>query len=173
MATITELLVAELDREMVGTRRALERVPEGQNDWKPHEKSMPLGYLAVLVAIMPRWIESMVMHDDLDLASPGRYSARPTGSTRELVRIFDEAVAAARAALLGATDERLLGTRWRLLMKGNELSSGTRYEAVRVSALNHLYHHRAQLTTYLRLNEKPVPSLYGPSADEPHGSAGP
>ena len=80
---------------------------------------------------------------------------------------FDQAVEAARAALAATTDERLLKTRWRLLLNGQELSNETRYEAVRFSALNHLYHHRAQLTTYLRLNEKPVPSLYGPSADEP------
>jgi uncharacterized damage-inducible protein DinB len=168
MGTITELLLAELDREMPGTRRALERVPEGQNDWKPHEKSTPLGYLAGLVATMPRWIESMVKEDGLDLASPGRYASRPFDSTADLVRAFDECVAAARAALAGTTDEQLLKTRWRLLMGGNLLTNETRYEAVRGGALNHLYHHRAQLTTYLRLNEKPVPSLYGPSADEPH-----
>lgn len=169
MGAISELLIAELDREMMGTRRALERVPEGQNDWKPHEKSTPLGYLAGLVATMPRWIVSMVTEDQLDLASPGRYATRAFDSTGELVRVFDESVAAARKALAGATDERLRGTRWRLLLEGQELSSESRYDAVRVSALNHLYHHRAQLTTYLRLNDKPVPSLYGPSADEPYG----
>ena len=167
MATITELLVAELDREMVGTRRTLERVPEGQNDWKPHEKSMPLGDLARLVAIMPRWIVSMLTEDQLDLATPGQYAPRRSDSTAELVRAFDEAVEAARVALAATTDERLQKTRWRLLLNDQELSNETRYEAVRFSALNHLYHHRAQLTTYLRLNEKPVPSLYGPSADEP------
>lgn len=167
MATITELLVAELDREMLGTRRTLERVPEGQNDWKPHEKSTSLGYLARLVAIMPRWIVSMLTEDQLDLATPGQYAPQPFDSTAELVRAFDEAVAAARAALGATTDERLQKTRWRLLLKGHELSNETRYEAVRFGALNHLYHHRAQLTIYLRLNEKPVPSLYGPSADEP------
>ena len=167
MGTIAELLVAELDREMVGTRRALERVPEGQNDWKPHEKSMQLGYLAGMVAIMPRWIVSMVTEDQVDLASPRRYAFHPFDSTAELVRAFDEAVSAARAALAATTDERLQKTRWRLLLQGQELSNETRYEAVRFNALNHLYHHRAQLTTYLRLNEKPVPSLYGPSADEP------
>jgi uncharacterized damage-inducible protein DinB len=169
MATLTELLIAELDREMVGTRRALERVPEGQNDWKPHEKSTPLGYLAGLVATMPLWIVSMVLEDKLDLASPGRYATRPFDSTAELLSAFDEGVADARAALAEASDERLQGTRWRLLLKGQEIASETRYEAIRVSALNHLYHHRAQLTTYLRLNEQPVPSLYGPSADEPYG----
>jgi uncharacterized damage-inducible protein DinB len=167
MATITELLIAELDREMVGTRRALERIPEGQNDWKPHEKSMPLGPLARLVAIMPRWIVSMLTEDQLDLATPGQYAPQPFDSTAELLQAFDEAVAAARTALAGTTDERLQKTRWRLLLNGQELSNETRYEALRVGALNHLYHHRAQLTTYLRLNEKPVPSLYGPSADEP------
>ena len=167
MPTIAELLVAELDREMVGTRRTLERVPEGQNDWKPHEKSMQLGYLAGMVAIMPRWIVAMVTEDQVDLATPGRYAFHPFDSTAELLRAFDEAVSAARAALAATTDERLQKTRWRLLLNGQELSNETRYEAVRFNALNHLYHHRAQLTTYLRLNEKPVPSLYGPSADEP------
>ena len=167
MATIAELLVAELDREMVGTRRTLERVPEGQNDWKPHEKSMQLGYLAGMVAIMPRWIVSMVTEDQVDLASPGPYAFHPFDSTAELLRAFDDAVAAARAGLASTTDDRLQKTRWRLLLNGQELSNETRYEAVRFNALNHLYHHRAQLTTYLRLNEKPVPSLYGPSADEP------
>jgi len=168
MTMITELLLAELDREMVGTRRALERVPEGENDWKPHEKSMPLGYLAGLVATMPRWIVSIVMEDGLDLASPGQYRSRAFGSTDELLGAFDSAVAAARSALLATTDERLLGSRWKLLMQGNVLSSDTRYEAIRVGVLNHLYHHRAQLTTYLRLQQKPVPALYGPSADEPY-----
>jgi uncharacterized damage-inducible protein DinB len=166
MTTITELLAAELDREMVGTRRTLERVPEGQNDWKPHKKSMPLGYLAGLVATMPLWIVSVVTEEGLDLASPGQYRSRAFDSTRELVGAFDSAVAAARSALLATSDERLLGSRWQLLMQGNVLSSETRYEAIRVGVLNHLYHHRAQLTSYLRLNEKPVPSLYGPSADE-------
>ena len=168
MTRITELLLAELDREMVGTRRALERVPEGENEWKPHEKSMPLGYLAGLVATMPRWIVSIVMEDGLDLASPGQYRSRAFDSTSELLAAFDSAVAAARSALLATTDERLVGSRWQLLMQGNVLSSDTRYEAIRVGVLNHLYHHRAQLTTYLRMNQKPVPALYGPSADEPY-----
>ena len=110
----------------------------------------------------------MVTEDQLDLASPGRYATRPLDSTAELVRAFDPGAAEARAALASTTDERLLATRWKLLLKGQELSNETRYEAVRFSALNHLYHHRAQLTTYLRLNEQLVPSLYGPSADEPY-----
>jgi hypothetical protein len=119
MASITELLIAELDREMVGTRRTLERVPEGQNDWKPHEKSMPLGYLAGLVATMPWWIASMVNEDSIDLASPGQYASRPFDSPGELVRAFDEAVAAARSALATTSDGRLLETRWQLRTEGN------------------------------------------------------
>ena len=168
---IADLLLAELDAEMSGTRRALERVPEGQNDWRPHEKSMPLGYLAGLVATMPGWIVSMVSEDHLDLGAPGRYNTLAFDSTRDLLQAFDESVAEARAARTDLTDEHLLTTQWRLQMNGQVLSVQTRYQAVRVGALNHLYHHRAQLTTYLRLNEKPVPSLYGPSADEPFPGA--
>ena len=168
---IADLLLAELDAEMSGTRRALERVPEGQNDWRPHEKSMPLGYLAGLVATMPGWIVSMVSEDHLDLGAPGRYKTLAFDSTRDLLQAFDESVVEARAVLADLTDEHLLTTQWRLQMNGQVLSVQTRYQAVRVGALNHLYHHRAQLTTYLRLNEKPVPSLYGPSADEPFPGA--
>ncbi len=171
MPTIAELLVAELDQEMAGTRRALERVPEGQNDWKPHEKSMALGYLAGLTATMPGWIVSMVEEEALDLEAPGRYRTIVFESREELLAAFDREVAAARAALQPARDEHLLTTSWRLMMADRVLLKSTRYEAVRVSALNHLYHHRAQLTTYLRLNEKPVPSLYGPSADEAYPGA--
>ena len=166
MTIITELLLAELDREMVGTRRALERVPEGENDWKPHEKSMPLGYLAGLVATMPRWIVSIVMEDGLDLASPGQYRSRAFGSTDELLGAFDSAVAAARSALLATTDEHLIGSRWKLLMQGNVLSSDTRYEAIRVGVLNHLYHHRGEMIVYLRATGNRVPGLYGPTAEE-------
>lgn len=168
MPSLAPLLLTELDQEMPGTRRALERVPEGQNDWKPHEKSMPLGYLARLVATMPGWIVSMIAEEQLDLAAPGRYQLGGFDTSAELVRVFDQAVRDARAAIEGASDERLVATSWRLMMGDRVLLKQSRYEAVRISALNHLYHHRAQLTTYLRLNEKPVPSLYGPSADEPY-----
>ena len=168
MPTIGELLIRELDQEMPGTRRALERVPEGKNDWKPHEKSMALGYLAALVATMPGWIVSILEQDSLDLEAPGRYRTPDFPSTAKLVAAFDGAVGEARAAIAKVSDERLLTTSWRLMSGERELLNTTRYEAVRNSALNHLYHHRAQLTTYLRLNEKLVPSLYGPSADEPY-----
>lgn len=166
MPTIAELLLAELDREAAGTRRTLERVPEGKNDWKPHEKSMDLGYLAGLVATMPAWIKSIVQEESLDLGAPGEYQSKPFETNRELLAAFDRAVDGAREALRGTSDEHLLTTSWQLKVQGQVVLEDLRYVVVRDSALNHLIHHRAQLTVYLRLNEQPVPSLYGPSADE-------
>ena len=166
MPTIAELLLAELDREAAGTRRALERVPEGKNDWKPHEKSMPLGYLAGLTATMSSWIDAIVNQPELDLASPGEYGSGDFSTNRELLEAFDKAVAQAREALSSADDEHLTGTTWRLLSQGKVVMEVPRYVAIRDSVLNHLAHHRGQLTVYLRLNDVPVPSLYGPTADE-------
>lgn len=165
MPKITELLLAELEREATGTRRALERVPEGKDDWKPHEKSMPLGYLAGLVATMPGWIAAILNQDELDLATPSEYTTPARSSNRDLLELFDSSMAKAREALANSTEEHL-ETTWRLLVQGKVVSEQTRYVAIRDSALNHLAHHRGQLTVYLRLNEIPVPSLYGPTADE-------
>jgi uncharacterized damage-inducible protein DinB len=166
MPTIAELLLAELDREADGTRRALERVPEGRNDWKPHEKSMPLGYLAGLTATMLSWVAAIIKQDELDLAAPGEYGSGAFATNAELLQAFDKAVGQAREALTGATDEHLLNTSWRLLVQGKVVMEQTRYVAIRDSTVNHLAHHRGQLTVYLRLNDVPVPSLYGPTADE-------
>lgn len=165
MPKITELLLAELDREADGVRRALERVPEGKNDWKPHDKSMPLGYLAGLVATMLAWIKSIVTEDELDLALPGEYTTGAYSTNRELLEAFEEAVAKAREALSNTTDEHL-ETHWRLLVQGKVVANPSRYVAIRDSVLNHMAHHRGQLTVYLRLHDVPVPSLYGPTADE-------
>jgi uncharacterized damage-inducible protein DinB len=166
MSTIAELLLAELEREAAGTRRALERVPEGRNDWKPHEKSMPLGYLAGLVATIPSWAALIITQDELDLGAPGEAQTRDYATNAELLQAFDKALAQAREAFATATDEHLLATSWRLLVKGHLVSEQVRYVAIRDSAFNHLAHHRGQLTVYLRLNDVPVPSLYGPTADE-------
>ena len=166
MPTIAELLVAELEREAKGTRHALERVPEGRNDWKPHEKSMPLGYLAGLTATMSSWIAAIITQEELDLAAPGEYKSGAFDTSHELLEAFDTAIARAREALAGATDEHLLTTNWRLLVEGRVVMEQTRYVAIRDLTLNHLAHHRGQLTVYLRLNDIPVPSLYGPTADE-------
>lgn len=166
MASIAQVLVAEFDRELSGVRRTLERVPEGRNDWKPHEKSMQLGYLAILVATMPSWVKSVVEEEQIDLAAPGSYGAAQVGTNAELLSAFDSAAAKGREALARASDEKLLSTNWRLMSGEQVLLDQPRYQALRDSVLNHLYHHRGQLTVYLRLLGRPVPSLYGPSADE-------
>ncbi len=164
---LTEVFQAQLEREAAGSRRALERAPEGRPDWKPHEKSMPLGYLAALVATMPSWIDLIVNRDELDLNPPGGsgLSSPQLRTARELVEAHDDAVAKALAALAGTTDEHLT-TPWRFLSAGRVVSEQPRHVMIRDSVLNHLAHHRGQLTVYLRLNDAPVPSVYGPSADE-------
>ena len=163
---IAELLLAELEREAVGTRRCLERVPEGRDDWKPHEKSMPFGYLASLVATMPGWAAAMIDQDELDLSAAGELQQPELHTNRELLERFDKVVARAREALASTTDEHLLTTSWRLLVQGQVVSEELRYVALRDGFFNHWAHHRGQLTVYLRLNDIPVPSLYGPTADE-------
>jgi uncharacterized damage-inducible protein DinB len=164
---ISELFLAELDREAVGTRKALERVPEGQNEWRPHERSMPIGYLASLVASMPGWIDIMVNRDELDFAPVGENPNRPKEwvTRAELRERFDEALAKAKAALQSTTEEHLQ-TNWRLKAGGHLITEEPRYLNIRHGVLNHWAHHRGQLTVYLRLNEAAVPALYGPSADE-------
>jgi uncharacterized damage-inducible protein DinB len=164
MPNINDLLLAEIEQEAAGTRRALERVPEGKNGWKPHEKSMPLGYLAGLVATMPAWIAAMLELDELDITSPSEYKTRDWGSRAELLEAHDKALEKGRKALAATSDEHLM-TRWKLLAGGHVVADQTRYEAIR-GTINHLAHHRGQLTVYLRLNDAPVPSLYGPTADE-------
>jgi hypothetical protein len=163
---LTRLFLAELDAEAGRSRKALEQVPEGQYDWKPHEKSMPFGYLSQLVATMPSWIAMAVNQDSLDLKPvSGQGYQRPNLRTRaDLVKGLDEAVAAAKAAL-GATSEAHLMTPWQLLVGGNVVMESPRYDVIG-ETLRHLAHHRGQMTVYLRLLGATVPALYGPSADE-------
>ena len=163
---ITELFSALLEREAAVSHRVLERVPEGRQDWKPHEKSMGFGYLAHLVATMPDWIAMMVALDEFDLNPPGGGGFQPTsaGSTRELLAAHDASVAKARDALAMTTDEHLMTT-WRLLVGGRVVAEAPRHGMIG-DTFTHLAHHRGQLTVYLRLNGARVPSLYGPSADE-------
>jgi uncharacterized damage-inducible protein DinB len=166
----TELLLAELERETPASRRALERVPEGRHDWKPHEKSMPFGYLATLVATMPGWVEMMVTQDQLDIAPKGGSGYRPQElrTSRDLVAALESSVVRARAVLSGTTDAHLQTT-WKLLAGGRVVSEQPRHLAISDGVLNHWVHHRGQLTVYLRLTGAPVPSIYGPTADEPIG----
>ncbi len=164
---LTELFLEELEREAAGTRQVLERVPEGRNDWKPHEKSMQLGYLAALVAKLPSWIAMSIKLDELDFAQAGEssYHPHPQMTRRELVRLLDESVAEARAALQGTTDEHLMKP-WRFLVRGTVVNEQPRHVMLRDAVFSHLAHHRGQLTVYLRLNEAAVPAVYGPSAEE-------
>jgi len=164
---LTEFFLAQLEREAATTRLALERVPEGHNDWKPHAKSMELGYLASLAATMPAWIVSMVKQDEFDLSSPAAARFKPVAwrSRQELLSALDQAVAEAREALQNTNDEHLLKT-WKFVVGGHVASQNPRYLMIAESVFSHLAHHRGQLTVYLRLNQSSVPALYGPSADE-------
>lgn len=159
---LTDMFLAELEREAAATRRALERVPDGRYDWKPHEKSMTLGRLAELVARLPSWPVFMINQDELELTT---FKAEPLRTSDELVKALDEGVAMARKALANTTDEHLMKP-WRLLFEGKAVSEQPRYLALREGVFNHLAHHRGQLTVYLRLNDAPVPAIYGPSADD-------
>jgi uncharacterized damage-inducible protein DinB len=168
---ITELLLEELDREAVGIRKTLERVPEGKNSWKPHDKSMPLGNLATIVATIPAWLDMVVNMDELDINPPGGSKFRPQDwKTRgELLEQFENSLKKGREVLQKTTDDRLMNTKWRMLSGGKVMSEQPRYVAIRDGVLNHMAHHRGQLTVYLRLNEEKVPAIYGPSADEGRG----
>ena len=163
---MTDLFLAELDREVARSRRALERVPEGKHDWKPHEKSMAFGYLAYLVAAIPSWISMIIEQDELDIApKSGARQPRPQlNSSADYVAELDKVAGAARAALGRTTDEHLL-TQWKLLAGGHDAWTGPRHEMIR-DTINHWSHHRGQMTVYLRLLGAPVPALYGPSADD-------
>lgn len=164
---LTDLFLADLEREVPASRRVLERIPDGRYDWRPHPKSMQMGYLSTLVATMPAWIDTMVNQDGLDFAPKdgSKYEARELRTSGDLVKALEEAVEKARAALKGTTDEHLM-TSWKLLAGGHLISEIPRYIQIRDGALNHWAHHRGQLSVYLRLNDVPVPSIYGPTADE-------
>jgi uncharacterized damage-inducible protein DinB len=163
---LTDLFLAQLDAEAKRTSHALERVPPGRDDWKPHEKSMPLGRLAMLVARMPSWVSLILNQDELDLNPPGgsNVDQRPLRTPAELVQALGEGVAGAREALARRNDEYLM-TPWRLLVSGKTVSEELRHVVLR-DTFAHLAHHRGQLTVYLRLNDVPVPAIYGPSADD-------
>lgn len=164
---LKDLFLETVKREEAGTRKTLERVPEGNNEWAPHEKSMKLGYLASLVASMPTWIDLMINLDELDFAPVGENKSKPAEwrTTAELLAIFDESMKKARAALESTTEEHLL-TNWKLKAAGYLITDEPRYVNIQQGMLMHWAHHRGQLTVYLRLQQAAVPALYGPSADE-------
>ena len=163
---LTEFLLAELDREVERSRRALEQVPEGKYDWKPHEKSMIFGYLANMVATIPMWITMQVTQDELDVAPAdgGKMEQKKMDTSDEFIEALDKAAAGARSAFEKTTDEHLK-TKWRLLARGQVVMEAPRFEMIQ-DTINHWAHHRGQMTVYLRLMGAKVPALYGPSADD-------
>ena len=165
--SISKTILPEFDHEMANTRKTLERVPEDKFDWKPHEKSMALGDLATHLANIPSWTKNTFEADELDIAPPGAppYRLERTKSRAALLEAFDQNVTQARDALEGATDENWQG-KWSLLMTGKTIFTLPRTAVMRGFILSHSIHHRAQLGVYLRLLDVPVPSIYGPSADE-------
>jgi uncharacterized damage-inducible protein DinB len=162
---LTQLFLAELDREAPRTRRALERVPQGRDDWKPHPKSMPLGRLAGLVASMPSWVTLIIEQNELDVNPPAGGGQYQQPATSQLVETLERHVVKARESLTKTTDDFLMTTKWRLLA-GGKVVMGTPRHVVLRDTLNHLAHHRGQLTVYLRLTDQVVPAIYGPSADD-------
>ncbi|HKR10789.1 MAG TPA: DinB family protein [Pyrinomonadaceae bacterium] len=163
---LTEFFRAQLDREVERSRKAIEQVPEGKYDWKPHEKSMVFGYLVDMVATIPMWITMEINQDELDIHPPeGQGMKQEKKETKEaLLKALDETAAGARAALENTTDDHLL-TKWKLLAGGNVVWEGTREEIIQ-DTISHWSHHRGQMTVYLRLMGSKVPAIFGPSADD-------
>jgi uncharacterized damage-inducible protein DinB len=163
---ITDTLLPEFDHEMATTRRVLDRVPEARFGWKPHEKSMTLGELSGHLANIPFWCSATLNAGSLDLASLGDEARpKPPASRAVLLAEFDKKVAAARERLAGTTDPELLAP-WTLTQGDHEIFTMPRLTAIRSFVMNHSIHHRGQLTVYLRLNDIPLPPIYGPTADE-------
>jgi uncharacterized damage-inducible protein DinB len=162
---IREALLPEYDHEMGTTRRLLERVPLSEAHWKPHAKSMTLGELATHIVEIPGWVGGIVNSSFWDMASAQHEKKPDYASTAELLNVFDQSVAQARAAIAAKSDADMMET-WSL-KKGDEvLLSLPKVGVLRSWLLNHLIHHRGQLSVYIRLKDVPVPSIYGPSADE-------
>ncbi len=161
---ISAALLPEFDHEMANTRKTLERVPEEKFAWKPHEKSTSLGRLAGHLAQLPGLAQLIIGQEFLDVTQPARQPLVP-GSREQVLHEFDKSTSVARAAIAGATDQNLQQS-WTLRAGERVIFTLPRIGALRAMVLNHMIHHRAQLGVYLRLNDVPVPSIYGPSADE-------
>jgi uncharacterized damage-inducible protein DinB len=164
--TIAEMLLPEFDREAAMTRKTLERVPDDRLEWRPHEKSTTMRGLTTHLSNLLSWAVHTVEKDSIDIAPGGvPVRAEPIKSVADALEAFDRNAAAARSAIEGATDERLAGA-WTLFANGRQIFSQPRAGVLRGMVMNHMIHHRAQLGVYLRLNDVPVPAVYGPSADE-------
>ena len=164
---ISDALLPEFDQEMASARKTLERVPADKFDWRPHDKSGTMIWLAGHLANLPSWAPLAIGQDELDLAPGGEPMPLPPvpATVEELLATFDKHAADARAAIAAASDEALMKP-WSLLQNGKTMMTLPKVAVLRSFVMNHLIHHRAQLGMYLRLNDLPVPSIYGPSADE-------
>jgi uncharacterized damage-inducible protein DinB len=167
--SIADSLLPEYDHEMASTRRALERVPEDKLAWQPHERSMTLGRLASHLSELPGWAVETVSEDSFDMDPPdgrSRYNPADYRSRQEILDAFDTGVKQARERI-AATDDAAMFQPWSLQKGGETVFTLPRVAVLRSWLFNHVIHHRGQLTVYLRLTGAPVPSIYGPSADEP------
>jgi uncharacterized damage-inducible protein DinB len=161
--SIAQSMLPEFDHEMENTRKTLERIPENKLDYKPDPKSMSMGVLASHIAEMAGWLQSMAETPELDI--PPDFKPFIATSRKQLLDTFDKNVAKSRAALAGLGDQALMQN-WTLKFGGKAMFTMPRIAVYRGMTMNHIIHHRAQLTVYYRLNGVPVPALYGPSADE-------
>ncbi len=164
---ISDSLLSEFDHEMATTRKVLDRCPDDKFGWKPHQKSFSMAGLATHIANMAGWSTEVVNKDSLDVAPAGAppYKEQPVASRRELLEKFDKNLSAARAAIAATKDDHWMKP-WTLLAGGQTIFTLPRVATYRSMILNHIVHHRGQMSVYLRLNDVPVPSIYGPSADE-------
>jgi uncharacterized damage-inducible protein DinB len=165
--SISQSLLPEFDHEMASTRKVLERIPADKLDWKAHEKSNTIGWVGAHLANIPAWTVLTLTKDSLDIAPAGGEPSRtpPAESVKAILEHFDKNVAAGRAALVAARDEAFFKP-WSLLKGGAIVFTMPVVAVLRSFVLNHMIHHRAHLCVYLRLNNVPVPGLYGPSADD-------
>ena len=163
---MTDALLPEFDHEMKTTRQLIERVPADRLDWRPHPKSMAIGDLAMHICNLAQWSELVATLPELDL-NPGGTGFRPPAlrPPPEMVKLFDQNVAASRAAIAAIPDAAMMEP-WTLSNNGAAIFTMPRVAVLRTFVMNHLIHHRGQLTVYLRLRDVPLPSVYGPTADQ-------
>jgi uncharacterized damage-inducible protein DinB len=162
---LIDLVLSELAHEAGTTRRLLERVPAQRLTWAPHKKSMTLGRLATHIAELPGWVGSIVEKDEFDIGTSG-YVPPTLATVGEIVAMFDKNVAMATESLKRQGNDRLLAN-WQFKKSGQVMMQMPRLAMIRSFLMNHLIHHRGQLSVYLRLQDVPLPSIYGPTADEP------
>ncbi len=165
--SIAQMILPEFEHEMAGTRKVLERIPDDKLEWKAHPKSNTIGWVGSHLAEIPGWVEGTLTQDTWDINPPGGepYKTPKFTSHQQMLDVFDKNVAAAKRAIAETSDEAFM-KEWSLLSDGKPMITMPRLGVIRGFVLNHSIHHRAHLCVYLRLNDIPVPALYGPSGDE-------